>query len=75
MFTGKIKIFTIILIAVTCGGVCLTVYCENKPADKMFPDGLTHDFGTLTRGTQYTHSFRIANTSDIPLHILSLRAS
>jgi hypothetical protein len=75
MFTGKIKIVTIILIALTCGGVCLTAYLANKPADPRFPDGLTHDFGTMISGTQYTHSFRIVNTSDVALQIVSLLTS
>jgi hypothetical protein len=49
-----------------------------KPAgkiDMMFPDGLRYDFGKVTRGTQYRHSFRIVNTSNVPLHILSVRSA
>jgi hypothetical protein len=48
---------------------------DAKKTDKMFPDGLDYDFGNVTRGTQCVHSFRVVNTSNIPLHILSLRTS
>jgi hypothetical protein len=43
--------------------------------DKMFPDGTYHDFGAVHSGEQVTHAFRIVNTSDAPLRIISLRAS
>lgn len=39
----------------------------------MFPDGLHHDFGKVRRGKQIRHVFRVVNTSDVPLHIVSLR--
>jgi hypothetical protein len=39
----------------------------------MFPDGLVHDFGTVRRGTQARHAFRIVNTSAVPLRVVSLR--
>jgi hypothetical protein len=42
---------------------------------KMFPDGIEHDFGLVLRGTRCKHSFRIVNTSELPLKIQSLRAS
>lgn len=48
----------------------------SKPADKpdkMFPDGFTHDFGKVAR-TRLEHAFRIVNTSQVPLQIISLRA-
>jgi hypothetical protein len=44
-----------------------------KKANKMFPDGLDYDFGKVTRGTQCKHSFRIVNTTNVPLRIISLR--
>jgi hypothetical protein len=52
----------------------------NKAATKtveprMFPDGLAHNFGTVIRGTICEHSFRIINTTDAPLQILTLRKS
>ncbi len=39
----------------------------------MFPDGREHDFGTVRRGEQARHAFRIVNTSAVPLRIVSLR--
>lgn len=46
-----------------------------EETDARFPDGLTHDFGKVVRGTECNHVFRIVNTADVPLHILSLRAT
>ncbi|MBI3822219.1 MAG: hypothetical protein HY289_06010 [Planctomycetes bacterium] len=43
--------------------------------DKMFPDGLAHDFGTVQCGAQLYHAFRIVNTSDVPMKIASVRRS
>jgi hypothetical protein len=37
--------------------------------DKMFPDGLEHDFGKVPMGIQCKHSFRIVNTLNVPLAI------
>jgi len=48
---------------------------ENKDAKKSaerFPIGFVHDFGKVTRGTQCHHAFRIVNTSDVPLKIISI---
>jgi hypothetical protein len=96
MFGVTTKIATtILLIPLTCGGVCLLGYSSMQagemspdqappPKDtdakkaaektnKMFPDGLVHDFGPVLRGRQLTHTFRIVNTSDIPLRITSVR--
>lgn len=39
---------------------------DAKPC-KMFPDGRAHDFGTVKSGEIVKHSFRIVNTSDVPL--------
>ncbi len=44
-------------------------------ADKMFPDGFDHDFGKVQSGMQAKHAFRVVNTSDVPLRIVSLRRS
>jgi hypothetical protein len=38
---------------------------------RMFPDGVEHDFGTVQRGTLATCTFRIVNTSNVPLKIVS----
>jgi hypothetical protein len=60
----------IMLMAVAGGGLCGTK--KSAETDKMFPDGLEYDFGTVQRGTRVTHAFRIVNTTDSPLKI-SLR--
>ncbi len=49
------------------------VFDENL-AEKMFPDGVSHDFGILQRGTQAYHAFRVVNTSALPLKIVRVRA-
>jgi hypothetical protein len=41
--------------------------------DPMFPDGLVHDFGKVPRGVQARHAFRVVNTSNVPLQIISVR--
>jgi hypothetical protein len=90
MFLTKIKIVTTtMLVAVMCNGACLTGY-SSMPAGQslcdevknfsettvtMFPDGLDHDFGKVTRGTQCNIAFRVINTSKVPLRISSLRMS
>ena len=47
----------------------------DKIEDKMFPDGLSHDFGKVQQGAQLYHAFRIVNTSKVPLRITSIRVS
>jgi hypothetical protein len=39
---------------------------DAKPST-MFPDGRSHDFGAVQSGSIVKHSFRIVNTSDVPL--------
>jgi hypothetical protein len=46
-----------------------------NPAEKMFPDGVSHDFGILPTETQAYHAFRIVNTSNVPVKILSVRVT
>lgn len=51
---------------------------EKKDAqkkDKRFPDGRDHNFGTVKSGPTLKYTFRIVNTSDIPLEITALRGS
>jgi len=38
----------------------------------MFPDGVMHDFGKVQAGTQAKHTFRVVNTTAVPLKV-SLR--
>ena len=46
---------------------------DDEIDEKMFPDGLMHDFGMLPMGIKAYHAFRIVNTSDVPLRISSVR--
>lgn len=39
------------------------------------PFGMAHDFGKIKFGTKANHAFCIVNTSDVPLRIVSVRAS
>jgi hypothetical protein len=85
MVETRIKIATtILLVALTCSGVCLTGYSRdagNEDAKEfagetktvmMFPDGLEYDFGKVQRGILAKHVFRVVNTSSVPLQIISL---
>lgn len=42
---------------------------------KMFPDGRHFDFGKAKAGTIVRHTFRVVNTGDGPLEIVSVRRS
>jgi hypothetical protein len=41
-------------------------------AEKMFPDGLTHDFGTVPHGAQLLHKFKITNIYAVRMEITSI---
>src|SRR4051812_4990694 len=43
-------------------------------ADKMFKDGLSHDFGTIARGTQLKHSFKVTNIYAVRMEITSIKS-
>jgi hypothetical protein len=79
LVTSFTPITTILLVALTSNGACLTdaVYDDRarfgETTATMFPDGLRHDFGKVQRGTQARHTFRVVNTSAVPLRIVSLR--
>ena len=45
-----------------------------RPSSSMFPDGRDYDFGKVKRGTVIKHTFRIVNTSYVPLEIVSVRS-
>jgi hypothetical protein len=42
-------------------------------AEKMFKDGLTHDFGTVARGAKLVHHFTITNIYAVRMEITSLK--
>jgi Protein of unknown function (DUF1573) len=46
------------------------------PVDRPeFPDGVVHHFGKVRRGAQLKHSFRIVNTSEVPIELVRARWS
>src|SRR5262249_12966834 len=44
-------------------------------ADKLFPDGTSHDFGSVPRGTQLFYRFKMTNIYKVPLEIMATRTS
>lgn len=84
MFVTRTKIATtIMMLSLTCGGVCLTGRASADAGNEgakslgevigsMFPDGTHHNFGKVRLGTQVQHTFRIVNTSGVPLEIIRM---
>src|SRR5690349_16902988 len=46
---------------------------EQGWAAKFFPNGLTHDFGTVAYGAQVTYKFPITNIYNVPFQITEAR--
>jgi hypothetical protein len=44
-------------------------------AAKLFPDGLTHDFGSVPRGAQLFYRFKMYNKWAVPINLTQIRAS
>lgn len=42
-------------------------------AEKMFREGLTHDFGTVPRGAQLVHKFPVTNIYAVPMEIVGVQ--
>jgi hypothetical protein len=61
-----------LVLALLLGGGASSLWAD-------FPDGVLqetqHDFGVVPKGQQLVHYFRIANTTDKPLHIYNVRVS
>jgi hypothetical protein len=49
-------------------------HAQTKASD-FFPDGLTHDFGSVPRGQVVTNYFRIVNNTKQPVRIANVRVS
>jgi len=41
-------------------------------AEKMFREGITHDFGTVPRGAQLVHKFPVTNIYAVPMEIVAV---
>ena len=52
----------------------LSVIVPPEAEQKMFPDGVDHDFGVVTSGVRIRHVFRLVNTTD-QRRTISLRCS
>jgi hypothetical protein len=70
---------TMLLMSLTGNSVCRVdagtsdrVSLGKMICTTMFPDGLEHDFGKVQAGTQPKHTFRVVNTTSVPLEV-SLR--
>src|SRR2546423_15301678 len=44
-------------------------------AEKMFKDGVSHDFGSVPRGAQLQHRFTMTNPYAVPLEVTITRIS
>ncbi|MSU76867.1 MAG: DUF1573 domain-containing protein [Gemmataceae bacterium] len=65
-------------ILLTASAFAVPVYANDKVEDeerRMFPDGMSHDFGKVARGTVHGCTFRIVNTSSHELEITNVRVS
>ena len=61
------------LLAVVLASVSASA--QSRPwAEKMFKDGLTHDFGTVPRGAQLSHRFVITNIYGVRMEITSVKS-
>jgi hypothetical protein len=65
-----------IIALVMIAGSSRPVLAENQAwADKLFPDGTRHDFGSVPRGLQLYHRFRFTNPFAAELQIVNTRVS
>lgn len=65
------------------GALVLLVLClaastastQSSWAEKLFKDGTSHDFGSVPRGAQLLHKFKMTNIYAVPLEITNVRSS
>jgi len=61
--------------------IALTIAASAAPtqtkdwANKMFPEGVAHDFGGVPRGAQLFHKFKMTNIWAVPVEIIQARVS
>lgn len=56
-------------------GLASPVCAQGSWADKMFQEGTAHDFGSIPRGTQLFHRFKITNIYAAKLDLVQMRTS
>lgn len=61
------------LLALTLGAT--TAWAQGSWADKMFKGETTHDFGSVPRGAQLFHRFKLTNIYAVRLEIIQTRTS
>ncbi len=47
----------------------------DRPAPQIFFPETTHDFGTISRGDNVSHLFKVRNTGDAPLRLIKAKGS
>lgn len=57
--------------------LCVTVEsrAEDNPAPRIFFPETVHDFGTIPRGGNVSHVFKVRNTGDAPLRLIKAKGS
>ena len=61
-----------ILLAIFVAAVAATSVSAQNWAEKMFPDGVAHDFGVVPHGAQLFHRFTIKNIYGVRMEITSI---
>lgn len=64
----------ITVLSLTCLSLAFAPAPVPRPSTSMFPDGRECDLGKVKHGTVVKHTFRIVNTSHVPLEILSVKS-
>jgi len=71
---GIVAIIRHALIALFLGMVSTNAVSAQAWADKMFKDGLVHDFGVVPKGAQLFHRFTITNIYSVKMEIVNIRS-
>ncbi|NBY00703.1 MAG: DUF1573 domain-containing protein, partial [Planctomycetes bacterium] len=71
---GFVAIIRHAFIALFLGLVSTNAVSAQAWADKMFKDGLVHDFGVVPKGAQLFHRFTITNIYAVKMEIVNIRS-
>src|SRR5215471_7017070 len=62
-------------VALVVAAVTVSTASAQSPwAEKMFKEGLSHDFGSVPRGAQLAHHFTITNIYAVRMEIISVQS-
>jgi hypothetical protein len=64
----------VILVLAVLGLAATTASAQGGWAEKMFKDGLTHDFGSVPKGAQLFHRFTITNIYAVRMEIMEVKS-